>query len=95
MTFTIDLSKVKTREELHDLLQEELPLPEYYGRNLDALYDVLTSVCEPMEIQILNFSEAEGLPEGYMDSFLELCEEVQEDNPLVRIYFDEEEYLSD
>lgn len=31
-------------EELaHEYLQEELELPEYYGKNLDALYDCLTS----------------------------------------------------
>ena len=91
MTFTIDLSKANTREELHDLLQEELPLPEYYGRNLDALYDVLTGVCEPMEIRLLNVSGAKDLPGGYMESFLELCRDVREDNPLVRIHLDNEE----
>ncbi len=91
MTFTIDLSKVKSREELHDLLQEVLPLPDYYGRNLDALYDVLTSVCEPMEIRLLNPSGAKDLPGGYLESFLELCRDVREENPLVRICFDDGE----
>lgn len=29
-------------EGLHEYLAERLPLPEYYGKNLDALYDFLT-----------------------------------------------------
>ncbi len=40
--FYIDLNGISTREELHALLRKELPLPEYYGDNLDAFYDVLT-----------------------------------------------------
>ncbi len=34
-------------EELaHEYLQEMLELPDYYGKNLDALYDCLTSFCD-------------------------------------------------
>ncbi len=40
--FYIDLNGISTREEFHALLRKELPLPEYYGDNLDAFYDVLT-----------------------------------------------------
>lgn len=32
------------RCRLHSYLAEMLPLPEYYGRNLDALHDWLTEV---------------------------------------------------
>lgn len=31
------------KELAHEYLQEMLELPEYYGKNLDALYDCLTS----------------------------------------------------
>lgn len=40
--FYIDLNGISTREGLHALLRKELPLPDYYGDNLDAFYDVLT-----------------------------------------------------
>lgn len=39
------------REKAHEYLQEVLDLPEYYGKNLDALYDCLTDM-EDLEIQI-------------------------------------------
>ena len=36
-TYTIDLDRVHSLYELHDHLEEVLPLPDYYGRNMDAL----------------------------------------------------------
>ena len=43
MKLVLDASRMG-QEQLHDYLQEMLPLPAYYGRNLDALYDCLTEL---------------------------------------------------
>lgn len=48
------------RDQLHSVLQEKLQLPEWYGRNLDALYDVLTSVEEETELVLIGWPD-----EGY------------------------------
>ena len=40
-TYTINLTQVHSYLELHDHLMEVLPLPDYYGRNMDALWDSL------------------------------------------------------
>ncbi|MCQ2431979.1 MAG: barstar family protein [Clostridia bacterium] len=40
----INCEKLRSRKVLHDYLEKELVLPEYYGRNLDALHDILSSV---------------------------------------------------
>ncbi|MDO4519188.1 MAG: barstar family protein [Eubacteriales bacterium] len=32
--------------QVHEFLKEQLNFPEYYGKNLSALYDVLTESCE-------------------------------------------------
>ncbi|MBR5217656.1 MAG: barstar family protein [Oscillospiraceae bacterium] len=48
------------RDQLHSMLQEKLQLPEWYGRNLDALYDVLTSVEEETELVLIGWPD-----EGY------------------------------
>lgn len=39
--YTVDCGLMKDRTSVHDALQRSLPLPDYYGRNLDALYDCL------------------------------------------------------
>ena len=40
--FTVDLAGVRSAARMHAALAESLPLPEHYGRNLDAFHDVLT-----------------------------------------------------
>lgn len=40
--YLIDLTGACTRKDLHDRIENSIPVPEWYGRNLDALYDVLT-----------------------------------------------------
>ncbi|WP_458403102.1 barstar family protein [Methanobrevibacter sp.] len=51
-------------EQGHDYLMEALNLPDYYGKNLDALYDCL---CElDCEIEIVN---AEKVSKDIIDTF--------------------------
>ena len=41
MEYTIDALKVNERKEAHEYLKEVFSFPEYYGKNLDALFDCL------------------------------------------------------
>ena len=50
----LDGNVIETREQLHAALQRDLELPEWYGRNLDALYDCLTDSHEAISIEIRN-----------------------------------------
>ena len=43
INYTINLNDVKTLWELHQALKDGLGLPEYYGMNMDALWDCITS----------------------------------------------------
>ncbi len=40
-TITLDFSGVKSYWELHEYLKEIFQLPDYYGHNMDALWDCL------------------------------------------------------
>ena len=40
--FAIDITKAASAASLHACLRKALPLPEEYGDNLDAWFDVLT-----------------------------------------------------
>lgn len=41
---SLDASRWRGRDAAHDALQEAMDFPDYYGRNLDALNDVLSDV---------------------------------------------------
>ncbi len=40
--FKIDFSNCKSDDDLHELLKEKLDFADYYGKNLDALWDCIT-----------------------------------------------------
>lgn len=41
---TLDGNKLSDITQVHDYLKELLEFPDYYGKNLDALYDCLTDL---------------------------------------------------
>lgn len=53
MTIILDAEKMMTRSLAHPYLKEMLNFPDYYGNNLDALYDCLTDL-GPTQIWIEN-----------------------------------------
>ncbi len=63
--------RLKGREETHDYLARMLEFPEYYGRNLDALYDCLSEL--PRETAII--LRAPEKAEGYGKKALETIKE--------------------
>ena len=48
---TLDGNILSDAALVHDYLREQLQFPEYYGKNLDALYDCLTDL-DDIEITI-------------------------------------------
>ena len=44
MIIVLDAEKMTTRSKAHPYLKEMLHFPDYYGNNLDALYDCLTDL---------------------------------------------------
>ena len=49
-TIVLDGLYMNTKDAAFDYLKWRLNLPDYFGRNLDALYDLLTEPCEPTQI---------------------------------------------
>ena len=60
------------KEEGHDYLMRALNLPDYYGRNLDALYDCLTEM--ECDIELVNADEVD---EDIVETFLDAASENQ------------------
>ena len=47
MLVLCDFARLGTAEAVYDYLTAELALPDYFGRNLDALHDCLTDISTP------------------------------------------------
>jgi ribonuclease inhibitor len=55
MKVVLDAMKMQTRKEVHVYLKEMFDFPEYYGNNLDALYDCLSDM-DDVEVEIQNLA---------------------------------------
>lgn len=75
----IDLRGVITKDELHELLKNELELPCYYGGNLDALYDLLTEYGEGWNLIFYNTGDIASEMPDYFSRLKMVCERAVSD----------------
>lgn len=66
-------SKLTDKNVLHQILKQELNLPDYYGENLDALWDCLTTDIKlPITIEWVEFQKSKALLGDYAENTLEI-----------------------
>jgi len=85
--YHIDLKNIFSADDFHELLEQTLPLPDYYGGNLDALHDVLTEQSEGWDITFTNCGDAAAILGKYMKSIRKMCEKAQEENEKLQVTF--------
>lgn len=79
---TININNVETRSDIHDVLTEALNLPEYYGRNLDALYDCLSTlfIGKKVEFELIGFTTLPENLEHYGETIISIFRRVEKEN---------------
>ena len=84
----LDGRKMTDRETAHLYLKRKLNLPEYYGKNLDALFDCL---CEMNNVQIVvsYVQEMKDNLRRYADNIINVFEAAQEKNPKLSVIVEE------
>ena len=70
-------AEMTTREALHRQLKARLQLPDYYGENLDALWDCLHYLALPLTLQWLDFAVAKQYLNEYAEKTLQTLQEAQ------------------
>lgn len=80
----LDGTVIKDKEMLHKILAEELEFPEWYGANLDALYDCLTDLKEETLISLRHVDVLEEQLENYVRLLEKALTAASEENPLIR-----------
>jgi len=84
-TVVLDGEKIQNREMLHDILAERLNFPQWYGRNLDALFDCLTDLRKGAKIVLCREELLREKLGAYADALIKVFCEAMEENPALNI----------
>ena len=74
----IDCNQLSERDEAHRYLAEIFGFPDYYGKNLDALFDCLSEQCE---CRIILKNEESKASNGYGAKVIEVIKDAVQANP--------------
>lgn len=85
----LDGNNITDKETLHDTLAASLHLPDWYGRNLDALYDCLSDIQEETEIRLLHEEALENHLGHYANALRKAVHEVCQENSRIHFFIEE------
>lgn len=83
-TICLALHRFTNPKDIHPYLKEKLAFPSYFGNNLDALYDVLSTYHEPLTICI-HCGHTTATQNPQWQSLLRLLDEISKENPRIKI----------
>lgn len=82
---TLDCSAISTRRELHRVLAEALRFPDWYGSNLDALFDCLTDLDTATALTLTNWQALAVSLEEYGEKALQTLQDAAAENEDFRL----------
>ena len=80
MEVILDGTLITDRTALHDLLAEKFAFPAYYGRNLDALYDLLSAYPERITVKVIHTDRLLENLGRYGNSVIRTLQDVSREN---------------
>jgi len=85
MEITLNEKKLTGRKKAHAYLKKKLDFPDYYGENLDALYDCLGEIMEETTIVVPGgIGDKDHLGE-YGQRMLQVFRDAAEENPVLKV----------
>lgn len=82
----LDFNLTRTPEQVQEYLAFKMEFPEYYGKNLDALYDCLTEICDDTCIGVFE-KDDEGEADRYIRMVKKVLQDAEEMNPHLCVIF--------
>ena len=89
----LDFNGIKSLWTLHEYFKEVFNLPDYYGHNMDALWDCLDCSFEfPTTIVLKNIEKIPSEMNEAIEIMLKLFEDLQRDNEKVTVQIESNEF---
>ena len=82
---TIDFTGAKGVLDIHRIISEALDFPEWYGRNLDALWDLLTGYTPSREMHLKGTTEINKYLVPHMEEAIKIFKRAEEKYAVHRI----------
>ena len=89
MEIVLDAKRFKGRSRAHAYLKEALHLPDYYGKNLDALYDCLGDIGEETVVVVPEVIQKKEYLGEYGKIMLRVFKDAAEQNEMLKVVFKE------
>ncbi len=77
---TLNGRNMNSKEIAHLYMKWNLQVPEYYGTNLDALWDVLSTYDKPIQINLINKDKLIENLGDYGEAIIEVFQDAQKEN---------------
>lgn len=80
----LDFREVNTKEQVQEYLIMKFGFPDYYGKNLDALFDMLTERREDTCVGVFGMREKEEDSDPltvYFRKIIQVLQDAEEENP--------------
>ncbi|TJX13251.1 barstar [Tissierella creatinini] len=74
-TVLLNGKKMTSKKEIHLYLKRKLNCPSYYGNNLDALWDILITASEKLNVILFNKEYLDEYLGEYGDSLIDVFKE--------------------
>ena len=91
MKIILDGYMMQTKQDAHTYIQNTLFFPDYYGKNLDALFDLLTENRKQITIRIEHCNAIITSLGAYGTALLETFAEAAEQTPALTVEMDTED----
>lgn len=85
----LNFEGLNSKAQIQEYIEERMEFPSYYGKNLDALYDCLTDICEPVAIAC-KMSDGQREDNGYLDKVCRTFQDAEMDNENLAVFFGRE-----